>query len=284
MDSVSIIIRCKNEERFIGRTLKEISNQNVEIPYEVIIVDSGSTDQSLKIASTYNVRIFQIPSDSFSYGYALNHGIEKANGKIIVNLSAHCVPTSSLWLQELVKPLMETKAHATFGRQVPFQGMNAFEEVSLTKHFPDHTKIEGRMPFSNSNAAFLKKMWVEKKFDEEIPIWEDYLWYVLMRNKYTFQYSPKASVYHTHSFSVKAIERRAYMDGQAFRLFKKKYNIDLLAGICPTLKKKFKIFIEDIKNHTKFFNQAGYKRQILLIPYVRFCAYRAYWRGYKSIK
>src|SRR4030043_2473855 len=135
MDSISIIIRCKNEQRFIGKTLEKIFEQEIKIPFEVIVIDSGSVDRTIEIIKKYNVNLFQIPQQSFTFGYALNYGIEKANGNIICNLSAHCIPVSNSWLKKLVDPIVNSSSHATFGRQVAIKGMNAFEEVALNKHF-----------------------------------------------------------------------------------------------------------------------------------------------------
>jgi rhamnosyltransferase len=284
MESISIIIRSKNEEQFIGQTIEKISAQEFRIPYEVIVIDSGSTDRTVEIAARYPVNLVRIPPESFTFGYALNYGIEKAKGTIIVNLSAHCVPTNSFWLEELVRPIIDSNVHATFGRQVALKGLNAFEEVVLRKVFPEDAEIKGRQPFSNANCAFLKKMWVERRFDEELSSWEDYLWYLLMKDKYAFCYCPKASVYHTHPFSIKTMTRRAYIDGKAFKLIKKKYNIDLLGGAGQSLKTKTRMFSADVRNHIKLFGQAGYRKYLVLIPLVRFLAYRAYWKGYRSEK
>lgn len=284
MDKVSIIIRCKNEDKFIGQTLEKIFKQRVDAPYEVIVIDSGSIDKTIDIAKSYNVRLFQIKPEDFTFGYALNFGVDRAEGNIICNLSAHCSPLNDSWLQELIEPIKKGYSHATFGRQVAVKGVNNWEEIFLDKHFPDHGEITGRIPFSNANCAFLKKLWHQFKFDEELPSWEDYLWYLLLKDKYTFQYCPKALVYHSHPFSIKEVLRRAYIDGKAFKMIDKKYNIDLLQGVCPTVKTKIQIFWNDMKNHVRLFREQGLIREIYLIPFVRLLAYKAYWNGYKSIK
>lgn len=284
MIGISIIIRCKNEEEAIGRTLDKIFGQEIDVPFEVIIVDSGSTDRTLEIVQKYPVRLFQIAPESFSFGHALNYGIEKGKGAIIVNVSAHCIPVDTNWLFELSSAVRRGEADAVYGRQVSIKGLNPFEEVSINKHFPPNEKKSGRVPFSNANCAFLKKMWVEQKFDEELPSWEDYLWYLFQKDSYTFQYCPEASVYHTHPFSLKAISRRAYIDGRAFKLIKKKYGIDLLEGVCLTWRTKARTFWNDIKQHFFFFRKHGHLKYLFLIPLVRFLAYKAYWNGYRSMK
>ena len=281
--TISIVIRAKNEEKRIGKTLEIAASQKMDVPYEIIIVDSGSTDNTREIAGRYTSRIFSIPPESFTFGYALNYGIERAAGRIIVNLSAHCLPVDDYWLARLVSPILKGKADAAYGRQVPVKGMNPFEEVSLYKHF-DGEKKSGRVPFSNANCAFLRKMWEEVRFEEKIPSWEDYLWFLHLKDRYSFKYCPEAAVYHTHSFSLRAIVRRAYNDGRAFSIFKREHDIDLLEDACPGLKNKAKLFLDDLRDHARFFQKEGYARYIFFIPFVRSCAYMAYWSGYRSVK
>jgi len=299
MDSISIVIRCKDEEKFIGLTLKKIFEQEINMPFEVIVIDSGSTDRTIEIVKNFDVELYQIAPEAFTFGYALNYGIERAKGTIIVNISAHCIPYNNQWLSELVRPIMEGNADATYGRQIPVEGVNPFEEVSLYKHFPEDEKKKGRVPFSNAACAFLKEMWIEMSFDEDMPSWEDYLWYLLMKDRYGFKYCPDSIVYHSHPFSLEWLKRRAFIDGQAFKLIREKYGIDLLDGLYPTIGKRVKwcprkilrffevalrIFMDDVKQHLKFFKENGYLWQILLIPIVRFYAYKSYWKGYRSVR
>jgi len=278
---ISIVIRCRDEEENIGRSLQEIFAQEIDIPYEVVLVDSGSTDRTLEIAGQYPVRIFRIPPEAFSFGYALNYGIGKAEGGIIVNISAHCIPADRNWLSELVKPIREGRADAVYGRQVPVGGVNPFEEVSLQKHFPDEEKIDGRVPFSNANCAFVRKMWDEVKFDESISSWEDYLWYLLRKNRFVFRYIPNARVSHSHPFSISRIARTAYIDGQAFRYIKDACDFDVLQDI-PSLAGKLRYAMNDVSHHARFFFQKGYLKYVLAVPFVRLCSYFNYWRGYRN--
>ncbi len=276
---ISIVIRCKNEEGGIGRTLQELFAQEIDIPREVILVDSGSTDRTLEIASEYPVRIFRISPDAFSFGYALNYGIAKAEGDIVVNISAHCIPAGRDWLSTLIAPIREGRADAVYGRQLPIVGVNPFEEVSLHKHFPGEVKGDGRVPFSNANCAFVRKMWDEVKFDEAISSWEDYLWYLLRKNRFVFIYNPGACVIHSHAFSIRRIARTAYLDGMAFRYMKDRYEFDVLGGI-PSLAGKLRYALNDMSYHARFFLQKGYLKYVLAVPFVRLCSYFNYWRGY----
>ncbi len=284
MTGISVIIRCKNEEKALGRCLATIFTQQTDVSFEVIVVDSGSTDHTLTIAREYPVRLFEIPPESFSFGFALNHGIERADGAIIVNISAHCIPVHNTWLSEITGPVREGRADAVYGRQVPVKGVNPFEEVSLDRHFPGTEKSGGRVAFSNANCSFLRKMWEVVRFDEALPSWEDFLWYLLLKDRYRFHYCPEAAVYHSHPFSVDSVTRRSYNDGRAFRMMKEKYDIDLIGKDYPTILAKGRLFMEDVKNHMSFFVHNGYASRIFLTPVVRLLAFKAYRDGYKSVK
>ena len=98
--TVSIIIRGKNEEDWLGLCIKSIREQSFK-DFEIIYVDSGSKDASVKIAKEYNVdKIKSIKK--FLPGNAINIGIKESSGKYIVILSAHCIPSNKNWLSRMV--------------------------------------------------------------------------------------------------------------------------------------------------------------------------------------
>jgi hypothetical protein len=160
-------------------------------------------------------------------------------------------------------------------------GMNPFEEVFLNKHFPTDEKRYGRVSFSNANCAFTRKMWDEMKFDEHIPSWEDYLWYLLAKDRFVFQYAPNACVIHTHSFSVERLKRTAYRDGRAFRYMKDKYEVDILGDVSSAVG-KLRYIMKDISSHTAFLLRKGYLSYLFVLPFVKIYSYLNYWRGYHS--
>ena len=91
MSKISIVIRTKNEEKYLAQTLDMLIAQK-EMDFEIIIVDSGSTDRTLDIIKNYHVKLIEIKPEEFTYGYALNIGAEAASGEYLLNLSAHAIP------------------------------------------------------------------------------------------------------------------------------------------------------------------------------------------------
>ena len=112
----SIVIRCYNEEEHIGKLLRGIFEQTIS-NVELIIVDSGSTDSTLEIASEYPVKIVSIKPSEFTFGRSLNLGCQEATGEYIVIVSAHVYPVYQDWLSNLIAPFSDPKVALTYGRQ-----------------------------------------------------------------------------------------------------------------------------------------------------------------------
>jgi len=90
LPKVSILIPVYNEEKSIERTLKSILSSNYpKGKFEVIVIDDGSTDESLKIAKKFKSDIVKVYSKkNGGKGSALNFGIKKSKGEIIFSMDA----------------------------------------------------------------------------------------------------------------------------------------------------------------------------------------------------
>lgn len=86
---VSIIIPTFNEETRITRTLQSITNQYIENPPEVIVVDGGSTDATSTLAKEFGVTVLTAPQRGKVE--QLNYGAEKAQGDILCFIDADTV-------------------------------------------------------------------------------------------------------------------------------------------------------------------------------------------------
>jgi glycosyltransferase involved in cell wall biosynthesis len=92
---VSIILPCRNEEKYIDRCIQSlISNQSDEFPLEIIVVDGMSRDRTVEILRNYIARfpfikLFQNPEKTVPY--SMNLGITQAQGEFIVRVDAHAI-------------------------------------------------------------------------------------------------------------------------------------------------------------------------------------------------
>jgi glycosyltransferase involved in cell wall biosynthesis len=182
----------------------------------VIIVDSGSTDQTLSIATQHNCRITHIDKANFTYGRSLNNGCEFASGDFLVFISGHCIPIDEHWLEQLVKPLKHDGLSYIYGRQQG-KGSTKFSEYRhFEKCFPLYSKRPQDGFFcNNANAAITKTAWQQFRFNEELTGLEDmFLAKQLGEAGHRIGYIAPASVYHIHDESWHQVriryEREAY--------------------------------------------------------------------------
>lgn len=215
---VSIVIRTKNEAKFIEETLNKIEEQDFSGNYEIIVVDSGSTDSTLDIVKKYNVRLLQVPQNEFTYGRSLNIGAGNAKGEFIVNLSAHALPRDKKWLTNLIKGFEDHNVAGVYGRQLSIGHVNPYEAL-LNEIFFGRNKVNfnlkdkkrrKKIHFTNSNAAVRKDVWQGFKFNERVPYGEDMLWQSeVIKAGFCIVYTPDAAVYHTHRLSISSVYKNS---------------------------------------------------------------------------
>lgn len=204
---VSIIIRTKNEERWISLCLRAVFKQNYK-DYEVIVVDNNSTDKTVEKALSFGVKLLTI--DDFYPGKAINLGIRESTGDVIVCLSGHCIPVNEDWLSNLIVNLEDKKVAGVYGRQEPMTFTSDQNKRDLITVFGLDQRYQKKDPFfHNANSAFRRDVWKELPFDEEITNIEDRVWGQKVISKgYQIVYEPTASVYHHHGIHHDGNEER----------------------------------------------------------------------------
>jgi rhamnosyltransferase len=277
---VSIVIRAKNEERFIGQVLAGVFAQEYPHPFEVLVLDSGSTDATRAIASGFPVRLHEIAPGAFTYGRALNLGASLAAGEQVVFLSAHCIPGDTRWLAKLTALLEDPAIAATFGRQEPMMGLNPFEELELQTVFPRDPNRPCLSIFSNSNCAIRKEVLLQHPFDETITFAEDFLWRKLLPESHKSVYVPDATVYHSHPLSLRFWARRFRATGECVQYLDRKYGITYAWGDPEdNLRTLSRNWVGLMKREMDYFLANGYYRSVLMIPVFEFVRTFFYMQG-----
>lgn len=198
----SIVIRAKNEARHIGETLEAVFTQQGCSEFDVVVVDSGSTDGTLDIARRFPINLIEIPPETFTYGRSLNIGIAASKGEIIVSLSAHTLPLGTGWLANLLRPLSDPTVCGVYGRQLPRADAGRLEVFGMwfTGVSSDRRRVHRSNPmFSNANGAFRRRLWEDEPFDEEVAGAEDLAWVRIMLSRgWIVIFEPSACAYHSH--------------------------------------------------------------------------------------
>lgn len=196
---ISIVVRARNESEWIRRCLKAASLQDYP-RREIIVVDNESADETAEIARGFDCRLITIVEQDFSYGRALNMGVQASKGDLIVCLSAHCVPVHNKWLDRMLVNFEQPKVAAVYGRQEPLPDSHTFDKRDLWNTFGLDRKIQVKDSFfHNANAMLRRSIWKRIPFDEGLNGVEDRDWAKkVIASGYQIVYEPQASVYHHH--------------------------------------------------------------------------------------
>lgn len=113
---VSIILPVYDEEKVIEGCLKSLLSQTY--PCEIIVIDDGSTDRTIKLVKKFNVRLLK--QNHRGYGPACNYGASKAKGDILVFIDADQTCDKDC-IKKLIDPILRGEAIGT---------INTYEYVS----------------------------------------------------------------------------------------------------------------------------------------------------------
>ncbi len=213
----SVVIRTYNEAKHLPRLLEAIGAQQLDEGFdvEVVVVDSGSTDETLAIARSFDsrdvpVRVTHIRKEDFSFGRSLNVGCRFADGDALVFVSGHCIPASTRWLQELIRPLADGVVQYSYGRQIGAETTKFSESRLFAKYFPEHSLLPQDGFFcNNANAAIDRATWQRFQFDEGLTGLEDLeLAKRLVEDGGKVGYVAEAPVHHIHEESWAQVRHR----------------------------------------------------------------------------
>lgn len=276
MPKISIVVRSYNEDLHIQKLLTGIASQSLK-DVEVILVDSGSTDETVQVAEKNGVRIVKIPKSEFSFGRALNRGCEAATGDILVFASAHVYPVRTDWLQKLTEPFDDDRIVLTYGRQVGNKVSKFSEHQVFRSWFPQKTiQKQGNNFCNNANCAIRRTEWEKQKYDEVLTGLEDIAWAKQARQRGgQIAYIADAMIVHVHDETWGRIRNRYQREAIA------------LSQIEPNLKFSFVDFL--VATATNVFHDIEEARRLQKlrlefgsILLFRFNQFFGTWRGYRS--
>ena len=186
IDKISVIIRCKNEERWIGHSIQSVVDF-FEEP-EIIIIDNNCHDNSMDIVNLFSDKmtnsctIKKINIDRYTPGLSINEGIKLCSNNIILILSAHCV-LESINFNKVKESLENNNFIAIWGRQIPiYYGKKINPNRHVWANFEDndsvnyYSKGEKRYFLHNALCFYNKDTLINYPFDEDLIGKEDRYW------------------------------------------------------------------------------------------------------------
>ena len=256
----SIIIRTYNEQKYLPELLAAIRAQDTPgFDYEIVIVDSGSTDKTVAIARSFDCRITTIEKSSFSFGRALNIGCEFATGEVFVMVSGHCIPTDKNWLTKLISPFQDNLAGYVYGRQLGARTTKFSEQQLFDKYFPAMSMVPQDGFFcNNANAAIHHDVWARHRFDEDLTGLEDLdTAKKLVASGGRVAYVADASVFHIHNESWSQVRNRYEREAIAMQRIESSLHIGFFDALVFFASAVFFDMIAAFQARSFFRNAAG---------------------------
>ena len=223
---ISIIIPAYNEENNIADCINAVLNQDYRGKYEVIVVDDGSRDNTIKILKKFKkVKIFR--QKHKGPAAARNLGIRKAKGEIVIFTDSDCIPEKT-WLQEMVKPFKNKKIIGVQGRYKSKQRnlTSRFTQLEIEDRY-DRLKKQKYIDFLSTYSTAYKRAILIKNggFDETFltSSGEDPELSFRLENEGKMVFNFKAIVYHRHPDNLKQYLRTKFWRAFWRILLYKKY-------------------------------------------------------------
>ena len=228
---VSIVLPTLNGAATLPALLDALARQRTNFAFEVIAVDSSSSDGTAGMLRGRVDQLITIPRDSFDHGLTRNLGVERARGALVVLLVQDAEPLTESWLTTLTAPLLEDSGVAgAFCRQLPKANASpitrhyleqwiASSRVARTVGIADRAELEAldpiaqaeRCAFDNVCSCLRRSVWQQHPF-HSTPIGEDIEWARdVLLDGYRIAYVPAAAVVHSHDRPARYEFARTYL-------------------------------------------------------------------------
>lgn len=225
---VDIIIPLYKAESYISDLNSFLERQKKVNINSVLYILTDSNDNSENILKEKKLNYVKIKKEEFSHSLTREKYALKSKADIICFLSQDIVIEDKLWLNKLIKNIINNKCDLSYSRQIT--KYNNIEKYTREKNYPETSFIKtqkdinkmGLNTFFFSDAACAIKTDVFKILNgydnKNLPINEDmYFAYKAINNGYRIGYEADAIVYHSHNFSLKELYNRYKLTGLFFK-------------------------------------------------------------------
>jgi glycosyltransferase involved in cell wall biosynthesis len=209
MLNLSLYIPCFNVSRHISSCLEAVCSQTYPLK-DIIVVDDGSTDETVSIASRYPVKIVRHGSNK-GLGAARNTGIRAATHDLVASIDADCIPWPD-WLERLSDCLKDDTVAGAGGKLVETNRVSLpdrWRTFNMRQHWGDNFIRNPAFLFGN-NTIFRKSVLQQAGFYNERlrTNFEDVaLSETIRRGGHTLVYQPAAVVEHLRADTLSSVIR-----------------------------------------------------------------------------
>jgi rhamnosyltransferase len=239
MPTVSVVIPTFNGGSLFEEVLAKLRTQHFPGNVELLVIDSGSQDQTVPLAKQAGATVIEIPPQEFDHGLTRNRGIEASTGDIIILMTQDAVPADEHLIARLVAAFDDPRVGGAFARQTPRPEHDVLvsrnirswiagsperriSEITNRAHYDQLSPIDKFTfcVFDNVCSAVRRAAWLALPFHQNA-FGEDIEWSKrALESGWKILYEPEACVIHSHDRSALYEYKRTYMCHQALsRLF-----------------------------------------------------------------
>lgn len=214
---VSIILRSYNEAWALRDTLPALHAQNHH-DWELIAIDSGSTDGSIELLRRFAPRhLVVIPSEDYNPSRVLNQGMRLARHDTCLFLNADATPVDSNWLRPLAVALQHPRTAAAYSRQIARPDCRAVFAHDYERCFgPARDSAAWDHFFSMVGSGLRRDVWARRGFLESLQYSEDDEYTRWCRTQgYRIAYCPDSIVTHSHNYTPRQVYKRSFGEAWA---------------------------------------------------------------------
>jgi len=261
-----------NSAWIIEQALSSLYSQTFT-DFDLYVVDSGSTDQTIEIVKEFPCSLKQIEPSSYYPGAVLNMGIEGIDADIIVFQNSDVVLLSPESLENLLNSFSDPEIHAAFARQVPRPEAKAWVKRDYESSFPNSPTPPEWIVLSLPFAAMRKSTWKRHHFYADAWASEDTEWGVwAQKTELGIKYVHDSLVMHSHNYTLSQIYGRKFVEGEADAFI-----YHNRTSIVKTIKRFIASSIKDFIGYVNCRDFLG----IFSVPVRRFVYNWAYYKGHK---
>lgn len=221
---IGVVIPTYNAEPYLRKCIESILL--TDLNPEILVIDSSSTDNTVRIAQELGVRLMIIPKSEFNHGLTREKARKALNADIVVFMTPDAHAKDANLLKELTAPIIDGRAALSYARQIPHPGSSFFAAFPREFNYPAQSHIRGlhdREKYgaylyfcSNSCAAYSTKALDNIGGFKSVVLGEDTVAAAeLLRKGEKIAYVAEAVVYHSHEYSLKQEFRRYFDTGRA---------------------------------------------------------------------
>ncbi len=261
--SVSVLMPTWQGMEFLERVLDALAGQRAEFPWDLHLIDSGSTDgtwehvQSRRAGFPVPFHALRIQPAEFDHGDTRNQLTARSTGDLLVHLTQDAIPSTPDWLSQLVRNFEDPTVGAAYCRNVARADARLLTKV-FSRSDPGYApeRVEARMPdaatwsrmsvderrvlcnFNDVASAIRRELWERHPFPRTMMGEDVLMGRAILEAGYTIVYDARATVDHSHDYGPEKMRWRGQVDAR--------FNAEWMQRICVATEDDIEVLTEQL--------------------------------------